>query len=94
MTIHHGDTETRSKERPKKTPCLSDSVVNASWEQPDEPQPEWRSGDVGGNFERTDRETLWRFFYSRDPKKRTITGRKHDHGNENAGPSGKTSHQR
>ncbi len=52
-----------------------------TWEQPEEPQPEWRHADVGGNFERLDEGSerdgvLWRFFYSRDPKRRTITGRK------------------
>ncbi len=56
-------------------------VVN-TWEQPEEPEPEWRHGDIGGAFEQPDAETTrhrmtyWRFFYSRDPKRRSITGRK------------------
>ncbi len=53
-----------------------------TWEQPDEPQPAWRHSDVGGALEQLeermtrDRGVYWRFFYSRDPKRRTITGRK------------------
>ena len=53
-----------------------------TWEQPREPQPEWRHSDVGGSVEQLeerltrDRGLYWRFFYSRDPKRRDITGKK------------------
>ncbi len=53
-----------------------------TWEQPDEPQPEWRHRDVGGAFEQLEprltrgRGLYWRFFYSRDPRRRSITGKK------------------
>jgi hypothetical protein len=50
--------------------------MSFTWEQPNEPRPEWRHGDVGGSFEESDRATLWHFFYSRDPKRRDITGKK------------------
>jgi len=82
MNIHHGDTESRRKGKKSITPCLSASVVGVTWEQPEEPQPEWRHRDVGGAFEHLDprlsreRSMFWRFFYSRDPKRREITGKK------------------
>ncbi len=83
MKTHHRDTETRNRKEKRKTPCLRDSVVKISWEHPEQPQPDWRHSDVGGSVEQLeerltrDRGLYWRFFYSRDPKRRTITGRKH-----------------
>ncbi len=82
MKIHHGDTEARRKETKRTHPCLRASVAGViDWELTNEPQPNWRYRDVGGACEQLDerltrdRAMYWRFFYSRDPKRRDITGK-------------------